>query len=428
MVNFDGYAKYDQTRYLLEDAFDGSIVTNDPYTFRHNEALSDQIRYMDPNEFNYFSQERSNYLNMLQTQNTNAWNKYLWDLQNAYDAPQAQMERYLQAGINPIWAMSKASSSGSPAVSAQPIPNVAPQMSFEGQAQANDMLKFAQSNALNSMLGFGELDVKNRNLAIQDRLSHSTIKKTLAEIEVLKTQVENNEFVNKVNSATYGAQVNQKIADLNLTNATIKNLESQSDLSAEQKKLLEVSKEKVELEKNQVIAMTKKVEQDILNDLVRLQFEAQRIAIEQQNADAASTQAAAAYMNAQTNDAALNHQIEKDTKEFELKTNDQILEMLDRTRSVFDRMLGNPGNTLEHTFGADGSLLYKQLNYVRTGVKVLYNRFYSNPTKANAKAIDDCNKLIQNLQSSLQSYPIPMPLNSPSTSSVENPSSSWSNP
>lgn len=414
-------------------SYDQNARNNDFKSFRDDESTK-SIAYADANLVNAYMTERSNYQNMLQWQATNAWNKYMWDLENEYNAPSQQVQRLLEAGINPLWAMQSGDAGNAQQLTAQQMhPVTPPSFSYEPRSLDQQMSMFQQTNALNSLLGMGDLDVKNRNLAIQDKLSNSEIQKTQAEINLIKEQTESNSFINKINSQTYGVQVNQKIADLNFTREQINQLKAQQDLTKAQEKLLKTSEEKEQLLKDQVVAATRKIEQDILNDLYRLQLETEQIAISWQNANSASlqasaaaTQASASMMNSRTSDAALNHQIEKDTKELELKTNEQILQIMENTRSWIDKAIGNPGNIGEEIFGGSGMRFKNAISMVKAGTKVLFQRFYSNPTKANADAIDRINRLIQDLQSRMYSIPMPIPLNTPANTSVSNPSQSWS--
>ena len=57
-------------------------------------------------QLNLWRAERSNYFNQRQWQAENAWNLYTWNLENEYNSPSAQVSRLLDAGINPLWAMS----------------------------------------------------------------------------------------------------------------------------------------------------------------------------------------------------------------------------------------------------------------------------------------------------------------------------------
>lgn len=201
---------------------DPFVVEGDYKGYKKEHGLSTEA-----NALSAWNADRANYWNLQQTQWQAAWDLYLRDLNNEYNDPSSQVSRYLKAGINPLWAMSNGDSGNSSFLTSPSgmAANVAP-VSFEDIALGQDMIKFSQDNALKSVLGQGELDVKNRNLALQEKLGGSAIDKTKAEINMLKSQLESNEFVNRVNSQTFDAQVNLKIEELNQARATIKNLEA----------------------------------------------------------------------------------------------------------------------------------------------------------------------------------------------------------
>lgn len=193
------------------------------------------------------------------------------------------------------------------------------------------------TNAVNSMLGLGNLNLGEKRLALDSYVSKSNIKETKARTALLKSQLESNEFLNKINSDTYETQVRLRQAELDQTMQNIENLRSQKDLTDKQKDLLSAEEDKEKALKLQIEAATKKIESETYSQIDNLRFRWYQAATARISADASATQANAAVEANRINDAQLNHLIEKDEAELEFKSNEQILSIIDNQRGVVDR-------------------------------------------------------------------------------------------
>ena len=395
---------------------DSAVSTGDYKSWRdqNKSMLAD-----DANLLNAWMAERANMFNAQQWKATNEWNLAQWERENEYNSPAQQMKRFADAGINPIFALGGSDPGQSQHLTADiPHPTVLPNMSYEPQRLANEMLQFSQTNGLNSALGFGELDLKNRNYYLTARRTKSEIKKTQAETDLLKSQLESNEFVNKVNSATFSTQVNLKIEELNQVRQNIKNLKSQQSLSDAQQSLLEVTEDKEKALKLQIEAATDKVKSETFDKLDNLRFRWYEARTGRMSAQASQTSAEASVMMAENADKALSHQIEKDTKELERYSNDQILHIIETQRGWLDRMLGTPFNALSGISGnKDNEMVDRVVSVVQAASSVLFDRFYNNPTQTNEKAVKE---MLQRIEE-FQKLHIPIPVQVPQ-SSVLNPS------
>lgn len=356
-----------------------------------------------------------NELNYKMFTEQNDWNYNMWQKQNEYNDPSAQVERYLKAGINPLWAISNGNPGNAQQLSSAPWAGAAGATMVPPQMQAPhvdlDEVAALQS-VINGYQGF-------QRLSLEKKANKAAVAKTEAETDLIKSQTISQDFLNSINLDTYDAQVGsivQRYTNLikegNLTDAEV---------------------EKSKALKDQAIAATSKTQAETFDILDGINRQWTALSIQQQQADAstmqaraANTQASAAMWNARTNDAALSHQIEKDAKEFELKSNEQILSILDQNRSWLDKSIGNPGNIGEEIFGGAGERFKRSLNTIKAGAKALYNRFYNNPTQANFEAVQSMQKLIKDSYGNIQ-LPAPFqPLDGTSSSaSVLNPWNSW---
>lgn len=390
-----------------------SAISNFAATQDTNET--NELITKKTNEMNYKIAQEQNDLNYKMFTEQNDWNYNMWLEQNKYNDPSAQMKRYLEAGINPLWAISNGNPGNAQQLSSSPWAGAAGATMVPAQMQAPqfnlDEVAALQS-VINGYQGF-------QRLSMEKAANKASVAKTNAETDLIKSQTISQDFMNSINLDTYSEQVGsivQRYSNLikegNLTDAEV---------------------EKSKALKDQAIAATSKTEAETIDILDNITRQWTALGIQQQQADAAttqanaaSTQAAASMWNARTSDAALSHQIEKDSKEFDLKSNDQILSILEQNRSWIDKAIGNPGNIGEEIFGGVGERFKRSINTIKSGAKVLYNRFYNNPTKSNFEAVQSMQKLIKDAYGNLELPALYKPLDGTSSSAtVVNPSAPW---
>lgn len=148
--------------------------------------------------FNVVSQEKTNEHNssMLDKQNQfnrdmqkdqQQYNKDMWNAQNAYNTPQAQMERYRQAGLNPNLLYG------------QPNPGNAAQAATSGQASS--------SNAI------------ARRAPIVDPLSMSTIQLNQALAKKNEEEAKGKEIENQYKGSKEATEIRQMLQNINESSA-----------------------------------------------------------------------------------------------------------------------------------------------------------------------------------------------------------------
>lgn len=367
--------------------------------------LYNAAAYGDSDAMNYFNSEMAAFRDILKWNATNEWNLEQWDRENEYNSPVNQMLRYMEAGINPLWAMNDNPGNAQHLTSQQPASFSPIPMTMDSERLDLERSNFMQSNALQSAATMGELSIKERALRNEIRSTDSQLQKTKAETDLLKSQLESNDYLNKINSVTFDTQVNLKIEELNQVRQTIRNLEEQENLTKDQEELLKAQKEYQNTLVNYTQAMAKKVESETFDKLENLKIKWFELLTARKQAQAAATSAAAAQTTAEaalqnslTNDAALSHQIEKDQQEMREKSNSQIIQLIDMQRGFIDRFMGLPSNFFSGSTGhKDFEMVHRAFSILNAGYKEISGRFYSNPTKSNADAMDHIQKLINNM-------------------------------
>ena len=91
----------------------------------------------------------------------NQANINLWNLQNAYNSPQAQMQRYREAGLNPNLIYSQGNSGNASGVPEFQMPN---QIARSGKADAINQVTQAVTDALSQYLSLKQQDEQNKLL------------------------------------------------------------------------------------------------------------------------------------------------------------------------------------------------------------------------------------------------------------------------
>lgn len=407
-----------------------SVMNNDYKDWKSHPNIKEMV-WDDPNIINYYAQERSNYLNLLQWQDTNAWNQYMWDLENEYNSPSAQKQRYIEAGINPLWAMSETKAMPSASASSPlPSPNVPSQFSYEGQALENDMIKFAQTNALNGSLGYSDLFLKRAALELSAKQSKSEIDKINAETEKIKSETVSLDFMNRINISTYQIQVDQLTSSLEETRQRISNLKSQEKLNESEQALLAAQESKERALVNQIDAATKKIERETEQLVDYLQLAYLQYSVNKQNADSQTSMAASAAVSAeattkiaQISQDRLTFDINTKTQEFKLQSNEQLLTILEKSRSAIDSFFGS-GSAIGHYFGHSDDRFFKLLQDLKAVGFVLTERQFHNPSQSNTNALGKYLDTIRSLTEKLRMLPS-LPVTSSSATSALNPSPSW---
>ncbi|QCS35995.1 minor capsid protein [Capybara microvirus Cap1_SP_82] len=117
------------------------------------------------------SDERINQLNLEENEKARKWQEEMWNKENAYNDPTAQVSRLINAGVNPYVSGSNGSitTGGNNSIPNTNVPNLQ-QLDYSGLFQANQM-QFAQAQqqfesknkALETFNGVQKLAIENRN-------------------------------------------------------------------------------------------------------------------------------------------------------------------------------------------------------------------------------------------------------------------------
>lgn len=135
----------------------------------------------------YYANQETNQANKELAQEQNRWNYHMWEEENAYNTPKAQLERYLDAGINPLFASIDGGQASSLS-SAQLANQQAPNLNGSGVTKNTDQILAGMQQALGAIdgiLGYQmqakQLDLNQQNLDLQRIIGEANIGKTKAE-------------------------------------------------------------------------------------------------------------------------------------------------------------------------------------------------------------------------------------------------------
>lgn len=128
------------------------------------------------NVANYILQTQTNKENRLLAEQQNQWNIEQWNRENEYNEPSKQMQRLLDAGVNPVLASGQVSTGNANSITSANLANqVAPQIDPNVGTNKINAMNGAISNVLGSakqlmdyQLQAKQLDIQNRSLDIQE--------------------------------------------------------------------------------------------------------------------------------------------------------------------------------------------------------------------------------------------------------------------
>ena len=145
----------------------------------------------DSTSLNIWKEELQNLRNMQMFQAQNAFSLDMWNLQNEYNSPAAQMDRLVQAGINPNMSFGSAPSGNAPQLTSgspntySPIPGT-----VQDAALAQDYMKFVQHDGLLSTLGFGKLNIDQQKADVAAKVGDSEATKNYKQANYVEALAE----------------------------------------------------------------------------------------------------------------------------------------------------------------------------------------------------------------------------------------------
>ena len=372
------------------------------------------------NEMNYKIASEANAYNRENLQLQNQWNIEQWERENAYNDPSAQVERYLKAGINPLWAMSNTNPGNAQHLeSGDPLPAQVAQMvaphadSWRVQPEYDPYV--AQH-------------IANINTAVRDMVNGF---QTAADLALKKEDVDIRRAAQQSRSAFDLASAGEKRAA-----TTGREIENSWNLStfdvrakSESQKLYNMTKQYDLLDANTDEARAKKLEIDEHRNLIREQTNQviagiiqrdRELDIMQQNANSNKEAVQVSRDRLNLEDERFSAEIEKWNNEFLL----QYMYKFGRTISgemsakVGFEGLGVSGKAgLRETTPADVEKM------ISCGIKVI-ERYGNDPSEQNAQDAAEASRIIDALQRwQLQKQIIPVDaLFNSTNSTIFNPS------
>jgi len=115
------------------------------------------------------------------------WNLEQWNRENAYNTPQAQMQRYVDAGLNPnlIYGSGSASSGNAGAVPSSPIPHV--ESVTKGIDPSTFMSMLSAYQQIKQSEATVDLTQKNADLVTQKTINEAILSNTLKSTAGIKS-------------------------------------------------------------------------------------------------------------------------------------------------------------------------------------------------------------------------------------------------
>lgn len=169
----------------------------------------------------------TNRMNLQIAREQNAFNEQMWNKNNAYNTPKAQMARYAEAGINPYFALGNVSGGNATAQTAADVAPMQPQdYSYMQQIGNNAMsaaMNYKQGQMMDEQLKAAQMDNKYREQQIL-----SNIAKTLEETAGFAEKNKGLKMLNTLQQETMADQIEMKRqeraqAELETVRKTIEN-------------------------------------------------------------------------------------------------------------------------------------------------------------------------------------------------------------
>ena len=370
-----------------------------------NEANIQNTR--ETNQANKEIAESANRWNYQMFQEQNAWNREQWKLENEYNSPAQQVQRYIEAGINPIWAIANGnpgnaqqltSASAAPAeVATMQTPTVVP----EADPTRLNNIVAAANNVVNNLQGFMKLALEQQDVNTRSSAQKSTEALNLAEGMFKRSQTHGQNILNNLNTETYSYQVSTRAAEYHRLLNEIDNLKKQG-------KNIDAVTLNLEATRDQINAQTDYIFQQKSSLIEQVAQGWRKLAIEQQNANTSqfSAQSQSYYegQNLQQRHREYSLEADKAFADFSLKSNSQILDWINNQRGVWEKFLGL-------TDSENGNINLNVLIELQAAGKVLSERVAKNPNQDNIQSFNEWQRSVQSL---------PLPPSVPNTGNLQN--------
>lgn len=348
----------------------------------------------------------------------NQWNLEQWNRENEYNSPAAQMERYIKAGINPIFALGGMDSGNSAHLESAgvnlPNPPVmdAPQVQPEydpylSQHIAN--INTAARDVVNGMQGFMDLALKGED--VETRRAAQITRSDLDRASALETRAKTKgqELTNEWTTATLSTRIHEESQKLQNLFAQERNLNADTE---------EAKAKRLEIEENKKF-ITQRIQESIANIRQRdfeLSLKERGLQIDAKNAE--------------TNRLTYNLSSEKFEKEVQQWNNQNLLQFMYKFgRTITGSMnakVGVEGLGISGSAGVRETTPADIAKMQACGITIL-QRAADNPTEENLKYAEEASKIITALEKQRvmrEVIPVDALFNS-TNSSILNPSERW---
>lgn len=235
-------------------------------------SVASAVSSAKANKVNRANTQETNALNYQMFQEQNTWNREQWELENEYNKPENQMQRYKDAGINPLWAMSD-----SPPNTAAHLESAeAPTM----QAPVYQPVDYSQigRSLLDGLTQMGQLSLNAKDTSTRALAQQSQADVNKADIEQKKQQTRVLETEADWNEHTFSIRLDQESQKLKNLEAQEAELKSRKDLNEEDKRRLSEVIENLKSERELISARITQVEESVKQNWAQIR-------INQQNAN-----------------------------------------------------------------------------------------------------------------------------------------------
>lgn len=374
----------------------------------------------ETNQANRDIASEANQWNWANLQAQNEWNVQQWERENAYNEPSAQIERYLKAGINPLWAISNGDpgnaqhlESGSPLpaeVARMEAARVQPEYDpYLAQHIAN--INTAARDIVNGVQGFGRLGLMEQDVATRAAVGSSQIALNKASAIERRATAEGKSLENQWNLTTFGVRAKAESQKLYNMEQQYKQMQVDTELAKSKIEEIDAHKQLISEQTNAVIASIRQKDRQL--DIMQ-----QGVDVQRQGVDVQREQ--------------LSLDSERFSAELQKWNNDALLTYMYKFgREIKGELSGKVG---VEGLGVSGSAGIRELTPAtmakakEAGI-VFLQRYSENPSPEMAEGAAEAARLvrmIQDEQARRQIIPVDVLFNS-SSSSVLNPHDSWNN-
>ena len=251
------------------------------------------------NDVNYKIAQEANDLEYKMFNEQNQWNLEQWERENEYNSPSAQMQRYIEAGINPLFAvgnitggnasqLTSAQYGGAHTADMESPTFGAAHIEPEYDKYLGDKisgLTAIANNASNSAQGFYQLALEEQDVATRRSAQQSKSAMENAETMYKKAQTAGQEIYNNLNTQTYGAQVSSKVAEYDRLRSEIDNIKEDTSYKRSLESNLSATKDQIVAQTNYVNVQASNLIESIKQRWAEIALGNRQADISQQNAD-----------------------------------------------------------------------------------------------------------------------------------------------